>query len=228
MRELEVLDAGHLKLSWEDRKAFFEEELGEQVRSEVKRPLEEALEAERTDWLGVGRYVRDEAGRRDYRNGYYRRDLGTRLGLLRRLRVPRTRRGCRSPLLRRYQRRQESVNGLVCEAFLRGVSTRQMGEVLETVLGESYSPQTVSRIACGLDRAGEAFHQQRLRDEYVCVFLDGVVLKVHDRDGQVRRRTWPMSSFTNPASCDRIVFGVISHLNRSWEKKPLKEFTQNA
>jgi len=37
-----------------------------------------------------------------------------------------------------------------------------------------------------------------------------------------------MSSFTNPASCDRIVFGVISHLNRSWERKPLREFTQHA
>ena len=45
---------------------------------------------------------------------------------------------------------------------------------------------------------------------------------------EVRRRTRPMSSFTNPASCDRIVFGVVSHLNRSWERKPLKEFTQNA
>jgi len=51
MRELEVLDGGHLKLSWNDRKKFFEEELGEQVRSEVKRSLEEALEAERTDRL---------------------------------------------------------------------------------------------------------------------------------------------------------------------------------
>ena len=45
---------------------------------------------------------------------------------------------------------------------------------------------------------------------------------------EVRRRTRPMSSFTNPASCERIVFGVINHLNSSWEKKPLKEFTQNA
>ncbi len=395
MRELQVLDTGHLKLSWEDRKEFFEEELGERVRSEVKRLLEEALEAERTDWLGVGRYVRDEAERRDYRNGYYRRDLGTRLGLLRRLRVPRTRRGCRSQLLPRYQRRQESVNRLVREAFLRGVSTRQVGEVLEPVLGESYSPQTVSRIARGLDQAVKAFHQRRLRNEYIYVFLDGVVLKVRDVRGKVRRRTvlvaygitaqgrreviayqlargeseaswtaflqgmflrgleggqlrlvitdgssglraalalvWPqvrvqrcwahklrniadkvpkkegscvrgaapmyralsrrdaqqsfqrwarkwrptrpravasverdleelwtfydfpsahwlkirttniierafrevrrrtrpMSSFTNPASCDRIVFGVITHLNRSWERKPLDEFTQN-
>ena len=188
MRELEVLDQGHLKLSWEERKEFFEEELGEQVRGEVKRLLEEALEAERTDWLGVGRYVRDEGGRRDYRNGYYRRDLGTRLGLLRRLRVPRTRGGCRSQLLGRYQRRQESVHELVREAFLRGISTRQVGEVLEPILGEAYSAQTVSRIVQSLDLAVAAYHRRRLRDEYVYLFLDGVVLKIRDVRGKVRRR----------------------------------------
>src|SRR2546430_14562805 len=93
MRELEVLDSGHLKLEWEERKAFFAEELEEQVRSSVKQMLEQALEAERTDRLAVGRYVRDVETRRDYRNGYYRRDLGTRLGVLCGLRVPRTRRG---------------------------------------------------------------------------------------------------------------------------------------
>src|SRR6266516_4093861 len=371
MRELEVLDGGHLKLCWEERKAFFEEELSEQVRGEVKRLLEEALEAERTDWLGVGRYVRDEAGRRDYRNGYYRRDLGTRLGLVRGLRVPRTRSGCPSQVLSRYQRRQESVNELVREAFLRGISTRQVGEVLEPILGEAYSAQTVSRIACGLDLADQAFHRRRLRDDYVYLFFDGVVLKVREARGrvrrrwelvaygilqdgflrgfegrhlrlivtdgstglaaalalvypqvpqqrcwahklrniadkvpkkegscvreaaaiyqaanrrealaayrawaqkwrptrpravaslerdldellnffavpqahwrkvrttnviercfrEVRRRTRPISSFTNSASCDRIIFGVISHLNRAWETKPLKQFTQNA
>jgi len=43
---------------------------------------------------------------------------------------------------------------------------------------------------------------------------------------EVRRRTRPMSSFSNPESCDRIVYGVISHLNRSWERKPLFKFTQ--
>jgi putative transposase len=188
MRELKVLDQGHFKLSWEERKEFFEEELGEHVRSEVKRLLEEALEAERTDWLGLGRYVRDEAGRQDYRNGYYRRDLGTRLGLLRRLRVPRTRHGCRSQLLRRYQRRQESVHELGREAFLRGISTRQVGEVLEPVLGESYSAQTVSRLGQGLDRAVAAHHRRRRHDEYVYLFLDGVVLKVRETCGQVRRR----------------------------------------
>src|SRR3989442_1954766 len=124
MRELEVLDRGHLKLEWEERKAFFEEELDGHVRSEVKRLLEEALDAERTSRVAVGRYVRDVETRCDFRNGYYRRDLGTRLGLLRGLRIPRARRGYKSELLPRYQRRQESVHGLVREAFLDRKSTR--------------------------------------------------------------------------------------------------------
>lgn len=44
---------------------------------------------------------------------------------------------------------------------------------------------------------------------------------------EVRRRTRPMSCFQNSASVDRIIFGVISHLNNAWQDKPLKEFTHN-
>jgi transposase-like protein len=42
---------------------------------------------------------------------------------------------------------------------------------------------------------------------------------------EVRRRTRPMSCFQNSASVDRIIYGVISHLNKQWEENPLKEFT---
>jgi putative transposase len=42
---------------------------------------------------------------------------------------------------------------------------------------------------------------------------------------EVRRRTRPMSCFQNTASVDRIIYGVISHLNKSWEDKPLRQFT---
>jgi len=44
---------------------------------------------------------------------------------------------------------------------------------------------------------------------------------------EIRRRTRPMSCFQNTASVDRIIYGVISHLNKSWEDKPLKEFTHS-
>lgn len=43
---------------------------------------------------------------------------------------------------------------------------------------------------------------------------------------EVRRRTRPMSCFNNAASVNRIIFGVMSHLNKDWKEKPLWQFTQ--
>ena len=42
---------------------------------------------------------------------------------------------------------------------------------------------------------------------------------------EVRRRTRPISCFQNSASVNRIIFGIINHLNSSWKEKPLPHFT---
>lgn len=44
---------------------------------------------------------------------------------------------------------------------------------------------------------------------------------------EVRRRTRPISTFTNTASCERIIYGIICYLNSKWEDRRLKEFTQS-
>jgi putative transposase len=44
---------------------------------------------------------------------------------------------------------------------------------------------------------------------------------------EVRRRIRPMSCFTNSRSVDRIIYGVINHLNESWKEIPFIKFTQN-
>lgn len=45
---------------------------------------------------------------------------------------------------------------------------------------------------------------------------------------EVRRRTRPMSCFTNAASCDRIIYAVLARFNRRWEDRPLARFTQQS
>jgi transposase-like protein len=45
---------------------------------------------------------------------------------------------------------------------------------------------------------------------------------------EVRRRTRPMSCFQNSASVERIIYGVVSKLNKNWKEKPLLEFTHNS
>ena len=45
---------------------------------------------------------------------------------------------------------------------------------------------------------------------------------------EVRRRTRPMSAFCNDASCERIVYALIAHMNKQWSRKPLPEFTHKS
>lgn len=42
---------------------------------------------------------------------------------------------------------------------------------------------------------------------------------------EVRRRVRPMSCFSNGKSVDRIIYGVMSHLNQHWKGRPYREFT---
>lgn len=43
---------------------------------------------------------------------------------------------------------------------------------------------------------------------------------------EVRRRTRPMSCFTNQDSVNRIIYAILTRLNNKWKDKPLVEFTQ--
>ncbi len=43
---------------------------------------------------------------------------------------------------------------------------------------------------------------------------------------EVRRRIRTMNCFSNPASCDRIMFAVLNHMNKHWEEHPFKNFNQ--
>jgi putative transposase len=97
--------------------------------------------------------------RRVYCNGYYERDFVTRFGTIR-LRIARTREKTFLPVgLRRFQRRAEEVSLLIREAFLRGISRRQVGRVVATITGETVSAQTVSKLTRDLDEAVRPFHQ---------------------------------------------------------------------
>jgi putative transposase len=160
------------------------------VYGETKRLWKERLEAdsrrERDRYAVREVYQRRSNRRQPYRNGYYERDFVTRLGTIR-LRVARTRGKSFLPRgLEPFQRRAEDVSMLIREAFLRGISTRQVGRVVATVTEEVVSPQTVSKLTRDLDEVVRQFHQARLEDNYAYLFLDGVSLRVRRPAGRKR------------------------------------------
>lgn len=129
---------------------------------------------------------KQQATRRGQRNGFYFRDFVSRVGTLR-LKIARTREQSFLPGgLERFQRRAAEVMLLIREAFLRGLSTRQVGRVVAILTDEVVSAQTVSKLSRSLDHLVKAFHQAPLKDEWAYLFLDGVSLRVRRPGGQKR------------------------------------------
>src|SRR5918992_32818 len=146
------------------------------ARQALKELLEERLEEEMAQYLGVSRYEH-ATDRHDYRNGHYVRHLLTEMGDLELL-VPRSRKGkFPTKLFDRYARRYRSVDRVLLACFCLGLSTRKAAAVLAPVLGEKVSVSTISRIAGGLDQEVSRYHSRELKDSYQYLFFDGVVLK---------------------------------------------------
>lgn len=146
------------------------------------------LESERLRdrYSGLEAYERRPRTQPDYRNGYYERDFVTRFGTIR-LRIARTRQqNFLPPGLEKFQRRAPELALLIREAFLRGISTRQVGRMVATLSGEAVSAQTVSRLTRDLDEAVRQFHQAPLDDDWAYLFLDGVSLRVRRPAGRQR------------------------------------------
>jgi len=126
-------------------------DISTETRQLAQRIVESALDDELQHRLQAGRYKRTEV-RRGYRNGGYWRTVASRWGVLD-VYQPRARTAqAQSTVLGRFKRREREVDTLIRQAFLRGVSTRQVGAVLAPVLGWQPSAQTVSTIAKALDQ----------------------------------------------------------------------------
>ncbi len=175
----------HFQHFVQDLQESFWGDLQARTRQAAQQFFDALSEQQRDLYMVSRRYVRSSQ-RQDYRNGYYPRDFVTKFGTLR-LRVARTRkRGFLPEVVAKFQRRAENVTLLIREAFLRGISTRQVGRVVGVLTGEVVSPQTVSRITRSLDEVVKQFHQARLTDDYAYLFLDGVSLRMRRPAGRKR------------------------------------------
>jgi putative transposase len=169
----------------EELQESFWGDLQGRAQQAAQKFFQQVSERQRDRYMVSAPYQRSE-GRKDYRNGYYERDFVTKFGVLR-LRIARSRkRGFLPEAVKKFQRRADDVTLLIREAFLRGISTRQVGRVVATLTGEVVSPQTVSRITQSLDHTVRQFHQARLADDYAYLFLDGVSLHMRRPAGRKR------------------------------------------
>jgi transposase-like protein len=151
-------------------------DLGELFRGTVRLVLECALQQEVRELVGARRYER-LSSRKDHLNGTYLRRLLTSMGLID-LTVPRTR-ASGSPtatVIGRYKRRSDEIDRMVTTAYVEGVSTRDMGRVTRSLMGEGLSRSTVSRVTKALSVQVEELRRAPITQPVPYLYLDATFL----------------------------------------------------
>ncbi|MBD7985370.1 IS256 family transposase [Sporosarcina sp. Sa2YVA2] len=160
------------------------------VKSAVVLALEELMENERDNHLQAQSYERTSE-RRDYRNGYYERELMISIGRIT-LRVPRTREGDFSPsVFEKYARVDQAFVLGMLEMVVNGVSTRKVSNVVETLCGQRVSKSFVSSLTAKLDPIVTQWANRPLNVMYYkYLFMDAMYIKVRENQKVVSKAVY--------------------------------------
>jgi transposase-like protein len=162
--------------------------LDQVVRRGAQRMLQATLEVEVAEYIERLQDMVDASGRRlVVRNGSLpERDIISGAGPLR-IRQPRvkdTRKGCAftSKILPPYMRRTPSIEALIPALYLKGISTGQMAEALEAIVGEGargLSATTVDRLKAMWEQEYNEWNERDLKDKrYVYWWADGIYFNI--------------------------------------------------
>ncbi|MFZ7947010.1 MULTISPECIES: IS256 family transposase [Bacillaceae] len=189
------------------------------VKSAVVLVLNEYMEKERNDYLHAAAYERS-VERRDYRNGYYERELTMSIGKIK-LKVPRTRNGEFSPtVFEKYARCDQALVLSMLEMVINGVSTRKVTHIVEQLCGESKSKSFVSSLTQKLDPIINDWAKRPLNLRYYpFVFVDAMYIKVREHHRVVSKAVYIATAITE--SKTREILGLsVDHAEsyESWSR----------
>ncbi|NIK11771.1 IS256 family transposase [Alkalibacillus almallahensis] len=152
--------------------------LEELVLNFVKDHLEEIMKEEMKNFFDV-----EHPELKNSKNGFYERLLDTRYGRIDDLSVPRDREGCfQTALFDPYQRRERWLGETIIEMYSKGVSTREIAQFIERMLGDSYSASTISNITDVVVEDIQKWQKRPLSKRYSVLYLDGTYLKLRRHD----------------------------------------------
>ena len=149
------------------------------LRLIAENVLQLIMEADVDGLIGAGRYERGEA-RQTWRNGYRERSLDTRLGTLN-LKIPKMRSGAYFPgFLEPRKTVEKALVAVIQEAWINGVSTRKVDELVQAMGMTGISKSSVSKLCKDIDERVNAFLKRPLADDWAYLWLDATYLKVRE------------------------------------------------
>jgi putative transposase len=174
-----VVDSTMDGLSWVRKQV---EEADTDLLREMVKLFVERVMGEEADAICGASYGERSEERTNRRNGYRSRPWDSRTGTID-LQLPKLREGSYFPdwLLEPRRRAERAFVQVVCESYVRGVSTRRIEGLVQTLGIERISKSRVSQMAKELDHQVEAFRTRPLDGApYTYVWLDALTQKVRE------------------------------------------------
>ena len=148
--------------------------------------LQRLMELESEQRVGAGRHERSDR-RTNQRNGYRDRSLETRIGRLD-LKIPKLRSGSYFPsFLDPRKSSEQALVAVVQEAYVKGISTRKVDDLVQAMGMSGISKSQVSRLCKDIDGRVTRFLERPLHGQWPYVWLDATYLKSRE-DGHVVNR----------------------------------------
>src|ERR1700731_235531 len=146
------------------------------LREMIGFAAQRLMELESEALCGAGHGERS-AERRNQRNGYRDRDWETRAGTVE-LRIPKLRRGSYFPAFLEPRRLAEkALTAVVQEAYVQGISTRSVDDLVRAMGMEGISKSQVSRLCGEIDERVQTFLSRPIEGEWPYVWLDATYVK---------------------------------------------------
>lgn len=147
------------------------------LRQSVALLMRLLMDAEVHALIGAERYQRSEE-RTTQRNGFREREWQTRVGEID-LKIPKLRNGSYFPSFLEPRRRAErALLAVIQQAYIEGVSTRKVDDLIQALGLSGIDKSAVSRICQELDTTVTAFRTRPLDGVYPYVWFDALYLKV--------------------------------------------------
>jgi putative transposase len=182
-----------------------QQELGDVMRLMTKSVIERMLDAEMDVHLGqehdpattkttsttadANADRGEKSPRRNRRNGASAKTVQGESGRLN-ITTPRDRNGTFEPLLiPKYERRLAGFDDKILALYAKGMSTRDIQELVKTLYGVELSPTLISSLTDAVDEEVTAWHSRPLEAVWPIAYFDGIVVHVRGASGRVSQHT---------------------------------------